>query len=161
MLYTAQRLSDVLAMTRNQVTERDGRLFIALRQGKTDELLDVPVHMKLEPLLRTRLADPSGVLYLVPSPTGRPWSRRNFSRMWDNAFAKAQLSNLQRRDLRRTAVVLMAQAGLSAGQIAAITGHRIDSTVAILNTYLPRRTEVALAGIEAWERASIRLFPIS
>ncbi len=114
----------------------------------------MPVHAALEPLLRERLANPSGGLLLVSSPTGLPWSRRNFSRGWDAARRKAELPALQRRDLRRTAVVLMAQAGLTVGQISAITGHRIETTAAILNTYLPRRTEVALSGIEAWERAA-------
>jgi integrase len=152
LLYTAQRPSDVLEMTKGRISERDGRLYIALRQGKTNELLDVPVHAKLEPLLRERLADASGGLLLVPSPRGHLWSRRNFSRAWDAACKKAELSGVQRRDLRRTAVVLMAEAGLTVGQIAAITGHRIETTAAILNVYLPRRTEVALAGMEAWER---------
>jgi len=97
MLYTAQRLSDVLAMTRGQVSEHGGRLFIALRQGKTGELLDVPVHAKLEPMLRERLADASGGLLLIPSPRGRPWMKRNFSRDWDKATRLAGLSGLQRR----------------------------------------------------------------
>ena len=153
LLYTAQRPSDVLAMTKGRVSERDGRLYIALRQQKTAELLDVPVHGSLEPLLRARLADPAGGLLLVPSPTGRPWLRRNFSRAWDQARKQAGLPPVQRRDLRRTAVVLMAEAGLSTGQIGALTGHQVDTAARILNTYLPRRTEVALAGIEAWEKA--------
>jgi len=176
LLYTAQRLSDVLEMTLGRVSERDGRLYIALRQGKTGELLDVPVHAKLEPLLHARLNDPqTRGLLLVPSPTGRPWSRRNFSRAWDQVIwrvnfrraralfraglkkaavrAELEADHRQRRDLRRTSVVLMAEAGLTVGQIAAITGHRIETTAAILNVYLPRRTEVALAGVEAWERA--------
>ena len=155
LLYTSQRVSDVLEMTKGRVSERDGRLFIALRQGKTAELLDVPVHAALEPLLRERLTDLVGGLLLVSSPTGLPWSRRNFSRGWDAARRKAGLPALQRRDLRRTSVVFMAQAGLTVGQISAITGHRIETTAAILNTYLPRRTEVALSGIEAWERAPV------
>lgn len=153
LLYTAQRPSDVLAMTKGRISERDGRLYIALRQQKTQELLDVPVHSALAPLLRARMADTSGGLLLVASPRGLAWGRRNFNRTWDIARREANLPPLQRRDLRRTAVVLMAQAGLTTGQIASVTGHRIETTAAILNVYLPRRTEVALAGIEAWEKA--------
>ena len=137
MLYTLQRLSDVLAMTRGQIEERDGRLFIALRQQKTkdrtNELLLVPVHRNLEPLLRARLADKTGGLLLVPSSTGRPWSRQNFSRKWDATMRRLALrqarryfrlgwskeqvraelakQHRQRRDLRRTGVVRMAEAG--------------------------------------------------
>jgi len=153
LLYTAQRPSDVLAMTLSRVSERDGRLYIALRQQKTGELLDVPVHRSLAPLLRERLSTPSNSLLLVPSPRGFQWVRQNFQRAWDAAKQKAGLPELQRRDLRRTAVVMMAQAGLSIGQISAITGHRIEKTAAILNRYLPRRTEVALSGMELWEQA--------
>ena len=153
LLYTAQRPSDVLAMTKGHVSERDGRLYIALRQQKTGQLLDVPVHGALEPLIRARMADLRGGMLLVPSPTGRPWLRRNFSRAWDATRRAASLPPLQRRDLRRTAVVFMAQAGLTTGQIASLTGHQIETTQRILDTYLPRRTEVALSGIEVWEKA--------
>jgi integrase len=60
LLYTLQRPSDVLAMHRDRVTERDGRLFIALKQAKTGILVDVPVHANLAPLLRGRLVENFG-----------------------------------------------------------------------------------------------------
>jgi integrase len=188
MLYTLQRLSDCLAMTTNQITERDGRLYIVLTQSKTGTLVAVPVHNRLEPLLRERMAQritrnvkgPDGKVrevethLLVPSPRGEKWSRRNASRAWDIDIAKsnkklravlieqgmtepeieAELSRhvQQRRDLRRTGVVRLAERGATTAQIAAISGHEIDYCQRIINTYLPRRTEVALGGIEAWER---------
>jgi integrase len=159
MLGTAQRLSDVLAMTKGQVSERDGRLFIAVRQQKTGTLIDAPIPRDIvEPLLRARLADQDDSVLLVRSPHGLPWARRNFSRAWDAARKKAGLPPLQRRDLRRTAVVFMAATGLSDGQITAITGHRADTTRQILDTYLPRRPEIALAGMEKWEQ---QLLPTS
>jgi len=176
LLYTLQRVSDVLAMTKDQIQEHDGRLFITLRQQKTDELVAVPVHQRLEPLLRARLADKSGVL-LVPSPTGRTWSRRNFSRAWDTDCVRADAATAveleragwsekqikdelaarhrQRRDLRRTGMVRMAEAGATTPQIAAVSGHSIDYCQRILDTYIPRRTEVAIAGIDVWERAGL------
>ena len=151
LLYTVQRPSDVLAMTRGQVNEWDGRLFIALRQQKTGTLIDVPVHKELEPLLRERLADTSGTMMLVPSPRGLAWPRRNFSRAWDQVANAVGIEGLQRRDLRRTGVVRLAEAGATTPQIAAISGHSIDYCQRIIDTYLPRRTEVALGGIAAWE----------
>ena len=54
--------------------------------------------------------------------------------------------------MRRTGIVRLAEAGATTAQIAAISGHRIDQCQKILDTYLPRRSEVALGGIEAWER---------
>ncbi len=189
LLYTVQRPSDVLSMTTARVSERDGRLFISLRQQKTDTLIDVPVHARLAPLLRARLAEkvvlrsrgPDGrtrkaeSLLLVPSPTGRTWSRRNFSRAWDHDLRRANLrlaremlrtgltkdevrqkltlEHRQRRDFRRTGIVRLAEASATTPQIAAISGHAIDYCQKIIDTYLPRRTEVALVGIEAWEKA--------
>ena len=174
LLYTVQRPSDVLAMTRDKVEERGGRLYIHLRQAKTDVLLAVPVHTRLEPLLRERLADKTGKL-LVPSPRGVQWARRNFSRAWDHDLVRSNLRlarvllrqgmtkdqvradlegrHRQRRDLRRTGIVRLAKAGATTPQIAALSGHSIDYCQKIIDTYLPRRTEVALGGIVAWERA--------
>jgi integrase len=153
MLYTCQRLSDVLSMSTDHISERDGRMFIAVKQAKTSALLDIPVHSRLRPLVEARLAAAKHGNRLGPSPRGLNWSRRNFSRAWDQTMKKADLSGLQRRDLRRSGVVRMAEVGLSPAQIAAITGHGVDYCMTIIDTYLPRRTEVAVTAIETWERA--------
>ena len=153
LAYTAQRPSDVLAMTRGHISERDSRLWITVRQRKTSELVEMPAHHTLEPLLRERLADPAGGMLLVPSPTGRPWLRRNFARAWDEVAKASGIVGKRRQDWRRTAVVRMAEAGLTTPQIASITGHGIDYCQRIIDTYLPRRTEVAAAAIDAWEAA--------
>ncbi|MDL2172021.1 tyrosine-type recombinase/integrase [Asaia sp. HumB] len=115
---------------------------------------------------------------LVPSPTGKPWAHRNFARAWDQVISRmahaqarrlfaagrtkeevrAELENQhrQRRDLRRTGIVRLAEAGATTPQIAAISGHGIDYCQRIIDTYLPRRTEVALAGMEVWEKHQVR-----
>lgn len=191
LLYTVQRPSDVLSMDASLISERNGRLFIALRQSKTGTLLDVPIHERLASRIRERMrqieqetADRTGrrvgrtgshaPRLLVPSPTGRPWARRNFSRAWDQvvrqmAFSTAkqlfkegltkdevrahlQENHRQRRDLRRTGIVRLAEAGATTPQIASISGHGIDYCQRIIDTYLPRRTEVAIAGMQLWER---------
>jgi integrase len=173
LLYTTQRLSDVLAMTKGQIYEHDGRLMVELRQQKTGTLMAVPAHRGLVPLLKARLADPEGGLLLVPSPRGLPWTRRNFSRAWDQGMRRLALrrarawfrlgwskarvraelgdQHRQRRDLRRTGIVRMAEAGVTTPQIASISGHKIDHCQEIVDTYLPRRTEVAIAAMAAWE----------
>ena len=185
MLYTVQRPNDVLAMTIASVTERDGRLWIRLRQAKTDEWVAVPVHRRLEGPLRDRLerkilansgkGEKVASTLLIPSPRGLLWSYRNFARAWDAQIARSNLRlarslfaagltkervraeiaerHRQRRDFRRTGIVRLAEAGATTPQIASLSGHSIDYAQRILDTYLPRRGEVALGGIEAWERA--------
>lgn len=191
LLYTVQRPSDVLAMDAARISQRDGRMFIALRQAKTGALLDVPVHTRLVPHIQRRLAEltredleqagvitarigPAPLQLLVPSPTGKVWANRNFARAWDQVMGRLGLAHArelfkcgkskeevrqelsaqhrQRRDLRRTGIVRLAEAGATTPQIAAISGHGIDYCQRIIDTYLPRRTEVAVAGMEAWEK---------
>jgi hypothetical protein len=60
LTYTCQRPSDVLAMTTNRITERDGRMFILLRQEKTGALMELPLHRKLEPLVQERIPQATG-----------------------------------------------------------------------------------------------------
>ena len=153
LLYTAQRPADALAMTWGQIQDRNGRLWLTLRQAKTGELVDVPAHRDLETMLR---ATPRRSMMVVPSPTGLPWAYRNFARSWDAAREKAGIEGVQRRDLRRTAMVRMAEAGATTVQIAAVSGHTIDQTSRILDTYIPRRGEVAAGAIDAWEQGAIR-----
>lgn len=67
------------------------------------------------------------------------------------AIRGRMLGDLQRRDLRRTGMVQLAVAGATTPQIAALSGHSIDRAQKILDTYLPRRGDVALGGVEKWE----------
>jgi integrase len=67
------------------------------------------------------------------------------------AVRTKMLGDLQRRDLRRTGMIQLAVAGATTPQIAALSGHSIDRIQKILDTYLPRRGEVALGGVEKWE----------
>lgn len=197
MLYTAQRPADVLTMQAHQVVEREGRLWLSLRQAKTGELVEVPCHRLVRGLIDERLAErmtarkaqlagdgssPAASPLLVPSPTGKPWAYRNFSRAWDRTRRSADwhlarelfragakkadvrprlLKGLQRRDLRRTAMVRMAEAGATSAQIAAVSGHTIDQTSRILDTYIPRRGEVAAGAIDAWEAGADRVLSIA
>lgn len=153
LLYTAQRPADALAMTWGQIQDRGGKLWLTLRQAKTGELVDVPAHRDLAAIIQ---ATPRRSMMVVPSPTGLPWAYRNFARSWDAIREKAGIDGVQRRDLRRTAMVRMAEAGATTAQIAAVSGHTIDQTSRILDTYIPRRGEVAAGAIEAWEQGAVR-----
>lgn len=176
LLYTAQRPDDVVGMSWDSVAEgRDGSMWISLTQEKTGELVTVPCHRALATLLRS-VPEGERVGLLLPSPrAGVKWHYRNFSRAWDRTVARAdyrlarklfkqglskevvrsrllKTTGVQRRDLRRTSMVRMAEAGATDAQIAGVSGHTIEQTRRILDTYIPRRGEVAAGAIRAWER---------
>ena len=93
---------------------------------------------------------------LVPSSTGLAWAYRNFARSWDAIRETAGIEGKQSRDLRRTGVVRLAEAGATVPQIAAVTGWGINYCQRIVDTYLPRRTEVAIGAMALWEAAPAR-----
>jgi hypothetical protein len=161
--------SDCLSRATSRIRQDDGRLYISLRQQKTGKLIDVPVHSALEPLLRERLAsdwkpkplssqrryrNTTDTVLLVPSPTGKRWAYRNFCRAWDLVTKKVGIEGLQPRDLRRTGIVRLAEAGATTPQIDALSGHGIDYCQKVIETYLPRRTEAALGAIKLWASAT-------
>ena len=56
-----------------------------------------------------------------------------------------------------TAIVLLGEAGCTEAQIAAVSGHSIEKTRQILETYLPRTTKMAEAAIRKWEQTDDRV----
>ena len=176
LLYTAQRPDDVVGMEWTTIATRaDGSLWLSLTQAKTGKLITVPCHRVLAAILR-ETPGKRRVGLLLPSPrAGVRWQYRNFSRAWDRTVARAdyrlarrlfreglakdeirprllRTAGMQRRDLRRTSMVRMAEAGATDAQIAGVARHTIDQTRRILDTYIPRRSEVAAGAIRAWER---------
>lgn len=142
--FTAQRPGDVAAMTWGQY--RGGT--IRLRQQKTGKLVDVPCHAALCGALDARERT---TIHILAWPDGRPLPY-NTLRNWESEVrAAAGLGELQLRDLRRTAMVQMAEAGAELHQIAAVSGHGIERTKQILETYLPRTVEMGKAAIARWE----------
>lgn len=136
---TAQRLGDVLAMTWSQY---DGRR-IALRQRKTGALVWVPSDRDLTAALAA--APRRGITILLTS-RGLPFKERHFAAIWDRVAAKAGTEGLQRRDLRRTAMVRRAEANCATAVIAAITGHTIKTCETIIDRYLVRTGALARVG---------------
>ena len=137
---TAQRLGDVCAMTWGQY---DGET-IRLQQQKTEELVEVPCPAVLKAELDR--AKPQGVTLLV-TPTGRAFKPSNFNVRWKKVARAAGIEGLQFRDLRRTAMVRLAEAGATPIQISAISGHSIDRTERILEVYIPRNRQMAKAAV--------------
>lgn len=143
-IFTAQRQADILAMTWTRYSE--GR--ITVRQQKTGALLDIPCHEELRSILD---ALPRVSTHILTDVNDRPFLGDNFRHQWREATLAAGLDGLQFRDLRRTAMIRLAEAGCTDIEIAAVSGHEIDQTRKILETYVPRTSAMASSAIAKLE----------
>jgi integrase len=117
LLYTAQRRSDVIRMGRQHI--KDGVLTV--KQQKTGKPLAIPVHPHLQAVLD---ATPSAHLTFVVNATGKPYSGNHFTesfREWCDAAGLPQ--RCKPHGLRKGACRRLAEAGCSANEIMAISGH--------------------------------------
>ena len=117
-LYTAQRRSDVIRIGRQHF--RDGVLIV--RQQKTGTTLTLPVHAELQKVID---ATPIGHLTLLTTRFGRSYRDNNFSdqfRAWCEDAGLPQACVFH--GLRKAAARRLAEAGCTAHEIAAMTGHK-------------------------------------
>lgn len=117
LLYTAQRSGDVRQMTRQQV--QDGR--VTVRQEKTGQLVDIIQHPQLKASLA---AYPSEHLVLLTTEQGKPFTAKGFGNWISKAAERAGLPHCSAHGLRKAAARRLAEAGCSAHEIMAITGHQ-------------------------------------
>jgi integrase len=116
-LYTAQRRGDVIRMGRQHI--KDGVLSVT--QEKTGARLAIPVHPELQAVLD---ATPSGQLTFLTTKTGKSYAAGDFSeqfRAWCDAAGLPQRCTFH--GLRKAALTQLAEAGCTAHEIAAISGH--------------------------------------
>jgi integrase len=145
-LHTGQRQGDILSMA---WTNYDGTL-ISLRQGKTGRRVDIPCTAALRRVLDG--LDRSAAVVLT-TKTGRPWTARYFKAQWEEASTAAGIDKLHFHDLRGTAVTILAEAGCTTPQIAAITGHSLKTVTSILDRYLARTQALATSAVTLFENA--------
>lgn len=115
LLYTGQRRSDVVTMGRQHV--RDGR--IQVKQVKTGKRLAIPVHVALKGEID---AAPPGMTFLLTS-FDKPFSAAGFTLWFGEKAREAGLEKRTPHGLRKAASRRLAEAGCSAKEIAAVTGH--------------------------------------
>lgn len=118
LLYTGQRPGDVSRMGRQHV--QGGAL--TLTQKKTGTRLCVPLH----PLLQCEMAQvAAGQLGFIVTHEGRSFSDAGFSGWFSERARLAGLpAGCTAHGLRKAAARRLAEAGCTAHQIAAITGHK-------------------------------------
>jgi integrase len=135
-LYTAQRRGDIIRMGRQHV--RDGMMQV--RQNKTKATLTIPVHPDLQRVID---ATPLGNMTFLTTKTGRPYRGNDFSdqfRQWcDDAGLPVECSV---HGLRKAACRRLAEAGCSASEIAAISGH---ATLSEVSRYTKAADQVRMA----------------
>jgi len=116
LLYTGQRRSDVVRMGRQHI--RDG--FISVRQQKTGAELAIPLHPEL---LATLSETPKDNLTFLTTQFGHPFTSNGFGNWFREQCDAAGLPGCSAHGLRKAAARRLAEAGCTAHEIAAITGH--------------------------------------
>jgi integrase len=145
---TGQRPGDLRLLTWN----RYNGLTIKLRQTKTKVWVEVPVMPELKKMLDK--ASKESPVMLITEATGKPYSKDMLSRRIRDVLTKAKIGrDIQFRDLRRTAVVRLAEHGCEIPEICAITGHSLADATAILEVYLPRNSKMAANAIAKLQKS--------
>jgi enterobacteria phage integrase len=122
LLYTGQRGGDVARMARPTAGEK-----IRVVQQKTGAPLTITVHPEL---LRSLEACPSGHLAAIVTAYGAPFSIKGFGQFMSDAIREAGLPPYcKAHGLRKAAARRLAEAGCSAHEIMAVTGHKTLSEV--------------------------------
>ena len=135
VLCTVQRRGDVIRMGPQHV--RNGLLHV--RQEKTGERLDLPIL----PELRTALeAGPGGHLTFLTTAHGKPFTAAGFGNWFREICDEAGLQGFSAHGLRKAGCRRLAEAGCTASEIAAWSGHRTLGEVA---RYTRAADQVALA----------------
>ncbi|WP_158295635.1 tyrosine-type recombinase/integrase [Crenalkalicoccus roseus] len=125
-VHTGQRRGDLCAMTWSAY---DGQV-IRVRQQKTGAPLAIPVHPELRAELDRWRAERGDSVLILTSPRAPRWTAPHLSREMKRALAAIGLPpRLNIHGLRKAAARRLAEAGCSAHEIAAITGHASLSMV--------------------------------
>jgi integrase len=117
LLYTGQRRGDVVKMGPQQF--RGGKFTI--RQQKTQQSMDVPIHPDLARIIA---ASECGNLVFLVTQFGKSFSAPGFGNLFRDWCNEAGLPHCSAHGLRKAICRRLAEAGCTAPQIAAISGHR-------------------------------------
>jgi integrase len=121
LLYTTQRRGDVVRMGRQHIRETHDGPALYVKQRKTGVELLIPIHPELGAVLD---ATPSEHLTFLVTATGKPYGDNHFSesfREWCDAAGLPKRCSAH--GLRKAACRRHAEAGCSANEIMAHSGH--------------------------------------
>lgn len=142
-LYTGQRPGDVCAMTWNAA--QGGK--IRVKQQKTGTPLELPMHPHLAAALKDANRSDHH-LFILCNQRGAPLTGGTFLR-WCREHSERFGMRLGPHGLRKNATNELFEAGCSAAEVAAVTGHK---SIAMLEHYGKQRSQsrLAVAGIGKW-----------
>ena len=127
-LWTGQRQGDLLALA--WTSYKDGR--ISFRQGKRKRKVDMPVTAGLRTTLDNQ---PRRATTILTTAAGKPWGKINFQHHWRRATLAAGLDGLHFHDLRGTTCTMLADAGCTPSEIAAMLGWTVSTVNEMLDRY--------------------------
>lgn len=143
-LYTGQRQGDCLTMLWSAI--RGNRIYV--KQEKTGKELMITIHRDLQAVLDVI---PRRAVTILTSAEGTPW-QTGFQMSWNKH--KPQLAKergLVFHGLRKSAVVMLLEAGCSDAEVAAVTGQ----SRSMVEHYAKRvnQEKLAAAAVLKWEAA--------
>ena len=117
MLYTAQRRSDAIGLGKQHV--KDGALLV--RQQKTGERVVIPILPILQEAIEKT---PGGDLTFLVTNFGKEFASAGFGNWFRERCNEAGLKDRSAHGLRKSACTRLAEHGMTAHQIMAISGHK-------------------------------------
>jgi integrase len=147
LLFSGQRRGDVIVMGRQHI--RNGELHV--HQQKTGVELVIPVHPNLHAIISKTTA---GRLTFLVTEFGKPFTAAGFGNWFREQCDMANLHHCSAHGLRKAAARRLAEAGCTAHEIAAITGH---ATLREITRYTKAADQKHLA-VAAMEKAKSRTF---
>lgn len=148
-LWTGQRQGDLLRLG---WASYDGTR-LTLRQGKRHRKVDMPVAAPLRAFLDSTHRR---ALTILTDAKGRPWrvdpKPTHFQHHWRAATLAAGLDGLHFHDLRGTTCTLLAEAGATPSEIAAMLGWTVTTVNQMLDTYQSMTASLSDSAIAKLER---------
>jgi len=140
MLYTGVRRSDAVLLGRQHIKE-DCLVFTPEKgKDRKPRRLTIPIHPNLAASI---CATQTGDMTMLVTKFMRPWgSRASFGNRFKAWCAEAGLKRCSAHGLRKVAALRLIEAGCTAAQAAAITGH---DSLQILERYARERDRAKLA----------------
>ncbi|MBB3910505.1 tyrosine-type recombinase/integrase [Sphingomonas desiccabilis] len=148
-LGTGQRKGDLLELP---WTAYDGQR-IRLRQAKRKRMIDMPVTQSLKALLDAQPRTAKTIL----TRNGKPWGKVNFDHRWRETVVKAGRDGLHFHDLRGTACTILAQAGATPSEIAAMLGWTVSTVARMLDLYQAMTASLSDSAVAKLEARNAQL----